>query len=433
MSAVNWVVSIKDGAFYGDKYMLTVLTVDEAQNRVLSSMEGKTVGMEELDIFAAPGRVLAEDIFSAGPIPPFSRSTMDGFAVRSSDTFGASEDIPALLMLKGEILMGFPPPGKVASGEAMGISTGGMLPSGSDSVVMVEHCDILGDQLAVYRPVAPLENMILAGDDFQKNELVLRKGRSLRSQDIGLLAALGLLRVKVYKRPRVVIISTGDELVTPDKDPGPGQIRDINGYALFAQVLENGAEPQYLGLFPDSEDALYGGLQDALGFADVILVSGGTSVGRRDVTVRVLDSLPGEGVLFHGVSMSPGKPVIYATSNGMPIFGLSGNPVSAMFSFLLFVKPLLRSLQGLSPFLPYQPRVDALLSTNFSSPGGREDYVRVVLSRAGDGTFEGKPRAMPVFGVSSLLQTMIKGDGYFVVPRDIEGLVEGSTVRVILF
>ncbi|HHU76418.1 MAG TPA: molybdopterin molybdotransferase MoeA [Firmicutes bacterium] len=413
--------------------MLTVLTVDEAQNRVLSSMGGKTVGAEEIDIFAALGRVLAGDIFSPGHIPPFPRATMDGFAVSSSDTFGATEDIPALLMLKGEILMGLPPPGGLAMGEAMSISTGGMLPSGSDSVVMVEHCDILGDQLAVYRPVAPLENMILAGDDFQKNEIVLRKGHLLRSQDIGLLAALGLLQVKVYKRPRVIIISTGDELVTPDKNPGPGQIRDINGYALYAQVLENGAEPHYLGLFPDRKDALLEVLQDSLHQADAILISGGTSVGRRDVTVRVLDGLPGEGVHFHGVSMKPGKPVIYATSNGMPIFGLSGNPVSAMFSFLLFVRPLLRSLQGLSPFLPHQPGVEALLDTNFSSPSGREDYVRVVLSRAKDGTYGEKPRATPVFGVSSLLQTMIKGDGYFVVPRDIEGLVEGSPVHVILF
>jgi len=413
--------------------MLTVLTVNEAQNRVLSSVEGKTVRTEEINIFDAPGRVPAVDIVSPGQVPSFPRSTMDGFAVRSSDTFGASEDIPALLLLKGEILMGASPPAGIESGEAMGISTGGMLPPGSDSVVMVEHCDILGDQLAVYRSVAPLENMILAGDDFRENEIVLRKGHSLRPQDIGILAALGLLRIKVFKRPRVVIISTGDELVSPEKNPGPGQIRDINGYALFAQVLESGGHPEYLGIFPDSEDALYSGLQEVLSSADVILISGGTSVGRRDVTVRVIDRLPGEGVLFHGVSMSPGKPVIYGTSNGVPIFGLSGNPVSAMFSFLLFVKPLLRRFQGLSPFASYQPGVDALLGTNFSSPGGREDYVRVVLSRDGDDKSGEKIWARPVFGVSSLLQTMIKGDGYFIVPRNIEGLAEGSSVRVFLF
>ncbi len=413
--------------------MLTVLTVNEAQNRVLSSVEGKTVRTEEINIFDAPGRVPAVDIVSPGQVPSFPRSTMDGFAVRSSDTFGASEDIPALLLLKGEILMGASPPAGIEIGEAMGISTGGMLPPGSDSVVMVEHCDILGDQLAVYRSVAPLENMILAGDDFRENEIVLRKGHSLRPQDVGILAALGLLRIKVFKRPRVVIISTGDELVSPEKNPGPGQIRDINGYALFAQVLESGGQPEYLGIFPDSEDALYSGLQEVLSNADVILISGGTSVGRRDVTVRVIDRLPGEGVLFHGVSMSPGKPVIYGTSNGVPIFGLSGNPVSAMFSFLLFVKPLLRRFQGLSPFTSHQPGVDALLGTNFSSPGGREDYVRVVLSRNEDDKSGEKIWARPVFGVSSLLQTMIKGDGYFIVPRNIEGLAEGSPVRVFLF
>ena len=417
--------------------MLTVLTVAEAQARVLASVEGKRLPGEKVNIFQAFGRSPAGDIVSPGLVPPFPRSTMDGFAVRSSDTFGASEDIPALLTLKGEILMGAAPPGDLGSGEAMGISTGGMLPRGSDSVVMVEYCDVMGDQLAVYRSVAPLENMLSPGDDFQAGEPVLRKGRPLRPQDIGLLAALGHLEIDVHRPPRVAIISTGDELLPPEQAPGPGQIRDINGSALSAMVLESGGVPEYLGILPDHEEPLYNKLVETLDSADLILISGGTSVGRRDVTVKVIDRLPGDGVLFHGVSMSPGKPIIYGTSNGTPIFGLSGNPVSAMFCFLLFVKPLLRSMQGLAPFAPYQPGVDALLGTNYSSPGGREDYVRVVLSRveeARDRSGTGIDlRADPVFGGSGLLQTMIKGDGYFVVPRNIEGLAEGTIVRVYLF
>jgi len=413
--------------------LLTVLTVKEAQQRIVDSLKDKRTKIKRVPLMEALGCVIAEDIIASEMVPFFDRSTMDGFAVRSSDTFGASESIPALLTLKGNILMGKEPPSDLKVGEAMSIPTGGMLPAGSDSVVMVEYCELLGDQVAVYRPVAPLENVIRKGEDFREGDLVLPAGHLLRAQDIGILAALGILELNVYAPPVVSIFSTGDEIIPPQKQPKPGQIRDINGYALFAQVQQNKGKPLYLGIVPDEKDELKRSLFAALDESDVIVISGGSSVGVRDVAVRTIEELPKGEVLFHGVSMRPGKPLIYGISESKPIFGLSGNPVSAMLSFLLFVRPVLRMLQGLPPFPSFTPYVEAYLDTNISSPGGREDYVRVSLYRR-ESSEEGAPFfARPLFGGAGLLSTMVKADGYFVIPRDMEGLLEGTKVKVFLF
>lgn len=413
--------------------MLTVLTVKEAQQRIIDSLKGKRTEIERVPIMKALGRVIAEDIVAAEMVPSFARSTMDGYAVRSSDTFGASESIPALLKLKGNILMGKEPPGNLEAGEAMSIPTGGMLPPGSDSVVMVEYCELLGDQVAVYRPVAPLENVIRRGEDFQQGDTVLPAGHMLRSQDIGILSALGVLDLNVYAPPRVSIFSTGDEIIPPQEQPKPGQIRDINGFALTAQVLQNGGQPQYRGIVADEKEELKNRLLASLDDSDFIIISGGSSVGVRDVAVRTIEELPGGGILFHGVSMRPGKPVIYGISEGKPIFGLSGNPVSAMLSFLLFVRPVLRLLQGLSAFPSFPPSVEAFLDTNLSSPGGREDYVRVMLYKRESSGEETTLFARPLFGGAGLLSTMVKADGYFVIPRDIEGILQGTKIKVFLF
>lgn len=426
-------------AFNGQKSVVkdlfTVLTVKEAQERILKSVREFRPGREKIPVDSSLGRVLAEDIISPETVPSFHRSTMDGFAVHSGDTFGASESLPALLNITGEVLMGREPPGRVNPGEAMGVPTGGMIPEGCDSVVMVEHCDVLGDQVAIYRPVAPYENIVRAGDDLKAGDLVLPAGHLLRPQDIGLLAALGILEIEVYSRPRVIIFSTGDELVHPGEIPKRGQIRDVNGLALAALVRACNGLPLYRGIIPDNQELLKEALLGSLGHACVILVSGGSSVGMRDITARALDELPGDGVLFHGVSMRPGKPLIYGVSRGVPIFGLSGNPVSAMFGFLLFVRPLLRYYQGLPPFPSFQPYVEAFLKTNYSSPGGREDYVRVILAKERDKNKGGEEQiwATPLFGGPALLYTVVKGDGYFVIPRDVEGLERGSRVKVFLF
>lgn len=412
--------------------MLTVLSVKEARDCVLNSLKNKIMDVEEVSLKNALGRVAGEDMKTPEMVPAFARSTMDGFAVRSVDTFGASEGIPALLSLKGEIFMGKRPGLSIGPGEAMGIPTGGMLPSGSDSVSMLEYSEVLGDQLAVYRPVAPFENMLRIGDDFKTGEPVVNAGQLIRPQEIAILTALGILNPKVYKRPRVFIFSTGDELVSPEASPGLGQIRDINGPMLSAQIQKIGGNPQYRGIIPDKKEELKAALLKSFEEADVILISGGSSVGTRDVTISVIDELPGEGALFHGISMRPGKPLIYGISKGKPVYGLSGNPVSAMFGFILFVEPVLRYLQGLSPLPAFLPCVEACLDTNLSSPGGREDYVRVRLYEGSDKEKENLPMASPVFGGPGLLSPVVKGNGYFVVPRDIEGLPRGSKVKVFL-
>lgn len=414
--------------------MLTVLTVKEAQKRIINSLSGKLTQIETIHAGGSLGRAAAENVFSPDMLPSFARSTMDGFAVRSADTFGASESIPALLKLKGSILMGKEPPSSLEPGEALSIPTGGMIPAGGDAVVMLEYCEVIGDQVAVYRPVAPFENTLQIGDDYKKGDIVIPSGRLIRSQDIGILSSMGIMQIKVYSMPRVVIFSTGDEIIPPGKKPKPGQIRDINGYALAALTGKYGGVPEYRGIVEDNKDVLYEAVLDALDTADIVLISGGSSVGTRDVAVQVIDELPEGGVYFHGVSMKPGKPLIYGMSRTTPIFGLSGNPVSAMFSFLLFVRPAIRSVQGLSPFPSFIPYVEARLDTNLSSPGGREDYVRVSLYE--ESTLKEEADviwARPIFGGAGMLSTMVNGDGYFIIPRDVEGLPEGEKVKVYLF
>lgn len=417
--------------------MLTVLPVHRAQQVIVKSLALKPARVEAVPLHHAPGRITAGDIFAPEELPSFPRSTMDGFAVRSADTFGASEGLPALLNIKGTILMGKEPPGSIGPGEAMSIPTGGMLPQGSDSVVMVEHCEQIGESVAVLRPVAPLENTIQAGDDYKAGDLVLPAGRLIRPQDGGIMAALGLMKIEVADRPRVIIFSTGDEIISPEETPRAGQVRDVNGFLLGAQVRENGGEAVYAGIIADRKDVLHNALLQALKEADLVLVSGGSSVGARDVAIEAINALPGEGVLFHGVAMRPGKPLLYGMSEGKPVFGLSGNPVSAMFGFILFVRPVLRMLCGLPPFAAIVPAVEALLDTNIASNGGREDYIRVTLNFEGNtestDSKDNVIHARPVFGGPGLLQTVVQGDGYFVIPRDVEGVAAGSIVKVTLF
>ena len=413
--------------------MLTVLPVNRAQQVIVQSLAVKPARAEAVSLQNAPGRVTAGDIFAPEELPSFSRSTMDGYAVRSNDTFGASEGLPALLNVRGNILMGKEPPGELGPGEAMSIPTGGMLPRGSDSVVMVEYCEKLGDGVAVLRPVAPLENIIQAGDDYKQGNLVLPAGSLIRPQDAGVMAALGLVQIEVAVRPRVIIYSTGDEVIPPEETPQAGQVRDVNGFLIAAQVRENGGDAVYGGIIADRKELLREALLRALAEGDLVLVSGGSSVGTRDVAIEAINALPGAGVLFHGVAMRPGKPLLYGMSEGKPVFGLSGNPVSAMFGYILFVRPVLRMLCGLPPFASFVPTLEAVLDTNIASNGGREDYIRVSLRTEDKGEETRLVRAQPVFGGPGLLQTVVQGDGYFVVPRDVEGLAEGSIVKVTLF
>jgi len=384
---------------------------------------------ESLPVDKAFGRVLGRDFLAPEDLPAFFKSAMDGFAVRARDTFGASEGLPALLNLAGEVRMGAAPKVKVGEQEAVRIATGGMLPDGADGVVMVEYAELLDETtLEVSRPIAPLENVIQPGDDFRKGAAVIPKGVRLRMQEIGALAGFGCAEVSVHRRPVVGIISTGDEIVPCDALPAPGQVRDINRYTLEAFCLRHGAEPQHFGICPDRFEALEAKMTDALGLCDTVWVSGGSSVGMRDLTLSVLEALPGFELLVHGVSISPGKPTILGRCGGKPFVGLPGHVASALVVAEVFLRPLLGRLSGVAAEAEEGPKeVSARLARNIESVTGREDYVRVRLFDDA-----GTLAAEPVFGKSGLISTLIRADGLVKIGLHTEGLYQGETVRVML-
>lgn len=388
------------------------------------------VGLETVPLTAAAGRVLAQEVAAAAPVPEFDRATMDGYAVRAADTFGAGAENPAWLTVVGEIAMGEEVTRPLAPGEAMRIATGGMLPPGADAVVMVEYTQELADgTVEIYRAVAPGENIVRQGEDVTPGEILLVPGRCLRPQEVGLLAALGVATVQVYRRPRVALIATGDEIV-PVAGPLPrGKMRDANSYAVAAQVGQMGGEPWLLGIVPDDFKALREIMARALAGADLVLLSGGSSVGTRDLALAVIDSFPEAAVLVHGVALSPGKPTIVARIGGKPVLGLPGHPVSAMMVMEVLGRPLVGRLsgrQGTGPF--WGGTVMARLGRNLASSPGREDFIRVRLRSEGDTLW-----ADPVLGPSGLISTMVKADGYIRLPLQVEGLERGAVVQVHLF
>ena len=386
---------------------------------------------ETISLHESAGRILAEDVTAPEQLPPFSRSTMDGFAVRARDTFGCSESEPALLTIVGEIAMGSSGrdvtlrPGQIAR-----IWTGGELAAKSDAVVMIEYTHLLDEEtVEIFRPVAPGENVIRAGEDTEQGQVVLARGRKLRPQDLGVLAGLGVTTVTVHRRPVVAILSTGDELVSPDQQPGPGQIRDINSTTLAALVEETGGIADLIGIINDDFDNMFSACRDALADADMVLLSGGSSVGRRDFTLQVLERLENSELLAHGVAIRPGKPTILASQGNKALFGLPGHVASAMVVFYLFVRPLLRRIAGMSTDLGLLP-IQAVTGEQIPSAIGREEYVRVQLIQEKDGS---PPVALPIYGKSGLLTPLVKADGLLVIGRDSEGLDKGTLAQVLLF
>jgi len=387
---------------------------------------------EQLPLVRGLGRVLAGDITVPEPLPPFARATMDGFAVRARDTFGCSDSEPALLTIAGEIAMGSPASElALQPGQTAAIWTGGALPVLADSVVMVEFTHRLDDlTVEIQRPVAPGDNVIRRGEDYELGAVVLRRGHKLRPQDLGVLAGIGITRATVHRRPRVAIISTGDELVPPDQKPAPGKIRDINSTTLAALVEECGGEPLALGITSDSVEELTKGCRRALALpADVVLLSGGSSVGRRDFTLEVFKRLEQTEVLAHGVSIRPGKPTILARRENVAFFGLPGHVGSAIVVFHLLVRPLLSRLAGTTA-IPGLRRIIAVASEQIPSVIGREDYVRVALHQ---GNIHRRIIATPVYGKSGLLNPLVRSDGLLVIHRDTEGLDQGEEAEVLLF
>jgi molybdopterin molybdotransferase len=384
--------------------------------------------VERVPTAEALGRVLAEDLRSGEDLPAFPRSTMDGFAVRAADTFGASEGLPAYLGVVGEVLMGRRPEARAAIGQAVRIATGGMIPDGADAVVMVEYTqEVDASTIEVVRPVAPGENVIKVGEDVTVGAPLLARGQILRPQDLGGLLALGITDVAVATRLKVAILGSGDEVVAPERTPGPGQIRDVNSYTLAALVRRAGHEPLVLGIAPDVYEELEGLTRRALSLADVVVISAGSSVSTRDMTAQVIASLGAPGVLVHGVSLKPGKPTILAVVEGKPVFGLPGNPVSCMVTFDLFVAPTLYHLSG-CPARPASQTLVARLGKNLASAPGREDYIQVRLEQR-----DGELWAEPVFGKSNLIYTLVRSDGLVKIELDRSGLSTGDLVEVRLF
>jgi molybdopterin molybdotransferase len=405
------------------KEFFQVLTIDA----VLALKERfDPVGSESVPLDTALGRVLAENTVSPADIPGFKRATMDGYAVRAASTFGASESSPAYLEVTGAVAMGQTPDFGVGPGQAARIATGGMLPAGADSVVMVEHTESLGEKtIEVHRSVAPGQYMVGRDEDASQGQLLLPAGCVLRPQEIGLLAAVGRYQVVVHRRPRVGILSTGDELVPCDADPVPGQIRDINTHTLAALVREAGAEPAVYGIVKDRYELLFEAFGRALKENDMVLVSGGSSVGMRDLTLDVLEALEHSRILFHGVSIRPGKPTILAQCDTKAFWGLPGHVASAMVVFKVLVRPLLNHVGGRKSEAAVTFK--ARLSRNLASAQGRVDFVRVRLV-----VKDGEQWAEPILGQSGLIRTMVEARGLVAIDLNSEGLEQGAQVDVLL-
>ena len=389
----------------------------------------KALSSEKVNIDDSLHRVLSEDIVSPINLPEFRRSTVDGFALKAKDTFGASEKNPAILRLIGEIPMGQLSDIEAKDGETVKVATGGMVPKGADAVEMVEYTEWVDSHtLHAFKTLSPLENVIQVGEDVKAGEVVLYKGHLIRPQDIGLMAGIGKTNVHVYLRPRVAIISSGDEIVPIENVPSPGEVRDINRYTIVSMVKETGGIPLFLGIAKDRFDALKEKIELGLRESDMVVITGGSSVGSLDLTGEVLQIFPGTEILGHGVSIRPGKPTLLADINGKPFLGLPGHPVSAMVIFHFFGKPILKILSGLSrEGIWHQIKVKAKASRNIPSVPGREDYVRVRLEER-----EGTLWAHPIFGKSGAISNLVNANGLIRIGINEEGLEEGEEAEAIL-
>ena len=389
----------------------------------------KPLSFEMVSIKDSHHRVLAEDVTSSVNLPEFPRSTVDGFAIKAKDSYGASEKNPALLRVIGEIPMGEISNVEVKEGEAVKVATGGMIPKGADAVEMVEYTEWVDSRtLHASKALSPLENVIQVGEDVKAGEVVLHRGHLIRPQDIGLMAGIGKTEVRVFLRPRVAVISSGDEIVPVEDVPRPGEIRDINRYTIVSMVEETGGIPIFLGVAKDRFDDLREKIELGLKESDMVVISGGSSVGTLDLTVEVLQTFEKTEILGHGISIRPGKPTLLADVGGKPFLGLPGHPVSAMVIFQFFGKPILKILSGISSeWVWHQMKIKAKASRNIPSVPGREDYVRVKLEER-NGTFW----AHPIFGKSGAISHLVRADGLIRIGINEEGLEEGEEAEVIL-
>lgn len=372
------------------------------------------------------GRVCFADLLAPHPLPTFSRSTVDGYAVRAMDTYGASETLPAYLQLTGEVPMGSQPTIRLQTGQCALIHTGGMLPVGADGVIMLEHTQLTNPQeVEILRAIAPGENLVQIGEDIKTGELIMRAGTRLRPAEIGGLLALGITQLQVARPPRVAILSSGDELVPPHAPLHPGQVRDINSHTLHALINQNGGRAVLYDILPDQRSAFRAATQQALMECDIVLFTAGSSVSVRDLTAETIQELGKPGILVHGINIRPGKPTILALCNGKAVLGLPGNPVSALLIAHRFLLPLLEKHLALTP--RPRPTVVAHLAHNLPSQAGREDWVPVQLLLTPTGY-----QAQPILGKSNLIFTLAGADGFVCIPADANGISAGTTVEISL-
>ncbi len=409
------------------KPFFRVVSLDEAKAGLQII---KPLGAEFAELDGALFRVLAESIKADQDSPAFDRATMDGYAVRSIDSFGSTESSPSLFNVVGEVSMGEFPKMKLKRGEAVKIWTGGVLPANADSVVMIEYAEELGgNALEVLKAVAPFDNMVRRGEDYRRGEVLLNAGLRLRPQDLGLLASLGTTKVKVHRSPKVALISSGDEIVPANQTPPPGCVRDVNRHSLFAGIREVFAQPIWVGLAADTLKSVSSLIRSGLEQSDVVIISGGSSMGSRDYVIQAISDAPDSKILAHGISMSPGKPLILGLIDSKPVVGLPGHPISALVCFDQLVVPIIRRLAGevsLQPFL--RPQIRASLTRNVASKEGRLDFVRVKLSRVGD-----EYLATPFMAKSGMVSAMPRSHAYLKIPVGCEGYYKGRTVTVYLF
>ena len=400
--------------------MLHVKTPEE----VLALIETEfapVAGVELVSLTAAMGRVLAEDIAATEYVPDFDRSTVDGYAVRARDTFGCTDSIPAILPLQGEVFMGEGAEFDLNPEECVAVPTGGALPTGADSVVMVEYTEDYGDgTIGISKSAAPGQNMIFRGDDVFPGKVILKKGRVLSCQDIGALAAIGRVQVPVVKKITVGVISTGDELVPPEVVPGPGQVRDVNSPMLEAMLSTFGVQVINYGIVIDNEALLTEKVQKAAAECDAVLLSGGSSVGVKDAACRIIESMG--SLLLHGIAIKPGKPTIIGKAGVKPLVGLPGHPVAAYFVTKLFILPLLGRLMGR---VQENYTTTARITESVSANHGRAQYHCCRLERR-----NGELYAYPIRGKSGLITTLAGADGYFCIDRDCEGLPQDAEIQV---
>lgn len=398
----------------------TVEKVIEKMNKYFADIE---VGYEEVEITKALGRVAYEEVASRLDIPDFRRSTVDGYAVISKDTFGAGESLPVFLDVIGRVEMGEATSLRVTSGKCVYVPTGGMIPEGADGMIMIEYVESIDEgSIAAYSAVAPGQDIIQVGDDVGRNQVIVRKGRIIKSQDIGVLCAAGVQSIKAAKRPRVAVISTGDEIVDPFGEAKLGQVRDINTYTLSAMVEELGGEVTRKAVIKDDFDLLKNAVEEAAAQNHIVVISGGSSVGVKDNTEKVIDSFGEPGVFVHGVAVKPGKPTILGRVGNAAVFGLPGHPVSAVIIFKIFVEYIINKLLGKDK---NTIKVQGVMSTNVHSAPGKETYQMVELEEQ-DGSYAAKP----IHAKSAAISQLSKAHGFIRIPVNKEGILKGETVKI---